>query len=304
MELSRVFNKLLLVSCAVTMLPGCGSKEPAPRNDVYHNVFLTNPIVNGDGSDLMLPGMVEERHLVSVGFKTAGQIERMLVDEGDHVVAGQLLAVLDTVDYALGVGQLRHQVETTRSEVARKKQLHDAKNMSDNEYEWAVSQLAQLELQLETNENKLRYCYLKAPVSGVIVSREHERAEMVDSCTKVFELMDDGGLQVIVDLPVRYYADRDRFNSFTGYTALDPEQLINLNMISLTPRADNNQLYRMRLAVPATAHLTSGMNINVAIGRDAAGDTTVDIPLSAMWQKGGQTYVWRYSEADSTIRAI
>lgn len=41
------------------------------------------------------PGTVQARYAVSVGFQAAGKLERVLVDVGDEVTQGQLLATLD-----------------------------------------------------------------------------------------------------------------------------------------------------------------------------------------------------------------
>ena len=49
------------------------------------------------------PGIVREAHTIGLGFKTAGQIERICVKEGDYVRRGQLLAELDAADFRLGV---------------------------------------------------------------------------------------------------------------------------------------------------------------------------------------------------------
>ena len=44
-----------------------------------HNVFVTNPKNIGPESEVSLPATVEESRTISVGFKTAGQIEKILV---------------------------------------------------------------------------------------------------------------------------------------------------------------------------------------------------------------------------------
>lgn len=51
-----------------------------------------------DQGGLHLYGNVEVRH-VNLAFRVSGRVERLLVEEGDHVVAGQVLASLDQVPY-------------------------------------------------------------------------------------------------------------------------------------------------------------------------------------------------------------
>ena len=119
--------------------------------------------------------------------------------------------------------------------------------MSDNDFEKATSGLRQLSLQLQLEENKLAYCTLKSPAAGIVTKVNFEPAEMVDAGTPVIELMDNSSLEAIVDLPVKLYSQRNSFSTFAGESSLNPGQLFPLNMLSLTPIADNNQLYRLRL---------------------------------------------------------
>ena len=127
------------------------------------------------------PGIVREAHTISLGFKTAGQIERICVKEGDYVRRGQLLAELDNADYRLGVEALQIQYDQLEDEVGRTKQLFDRKSISANDYEKAVAGLRQLGVQLQVNKNKLDYTKLYAPTDGYVQSVNFSPAEMVDA---------------------------------------------------------------------------------------------------------------------------
>jgi hypothetical protein len=90
-------------------------------------------------------------------------------------------------------------------------------------------------------------------------------------------------------------------------------------MVSLTPRADNNQLYQLKLVVDAGAktQLTAGMNMSVdismrnAANRTAATDKSTDdsaavagcasIPAAAVFENKGKSCVWKFNPADSTV---
>ena len=300
-------NRLLLILAASTAITSCaGHKADKADNEPVHNVFVITPEVVGESSERSFAGVVEEARTISTGFKTAGQIERLYADEGDYVHAGQLLAVLDTVDYALGVNQLRVQYAQMGAEMDRRAKLYAAGSMSDNDYEKARAGYEQLGLQLALNENKLRYCRLYAPSSGYITKRNFERAEMVDAGTPVFELMDNSHLEVVVDLPVSEYMQRENFAGFTGHTSLQPDEKFALNMMSLTPRADNNQLYQLRLSLGGGADvtLTPGMNLTVDIATTGTGDRAVVLPAAALFDRDGVSHVWVYDPESSTVKAV
>lgn len=299
------------VSACSLALASCssGETEKAPSTTV-HNVFLVSPTATGSATSRQFPGIVQETRTISTAFKTPGQITSLLVKEGDHVREGQLLATLDTVDYALAVRQLQIQYDHALSEHNRKKQLYAAGNMSDNEFEKADAGLRQMAVQLDINKNKLAYTKLYAPSSGVIIRSNFEKAEMVDAGTPVFELMDDSRLEVLVDIPLSQYVNHSRSNTYTGYSPLLGDTPVELQFISLTPKADNNQLYQLKLAVASRdPRLTSGMNLVVALSSDtaAAADSTavsaVEIPLRAVFDHNGTTSVWTFNPTDSTVTA-
>lgn len=292
-----VFAAAALALCACSQ----GKEESAP---VYHNVFAVSPISEGSEGEVRLPAVVEEARTISVGFKTAGQIERIYVKEGQRVSAGQVIAMLDTVDYALGISTLREKYRQMEIENQRRARLHASGNMSDNDYENAVSGLRQLKLQLQLEENKLAYCRLTSPTAGVVTKVNFEASEMVDAGTPVIELMDNSRLEVVVDLPVRRFAERESFRAFSGESPLLPGEEIPLRLVSLTPRADNTQLYSLRLSpVASPRELTPGMNITVRISCDGEGRGAVEAPLSAVFSREGRTCVWIINPADSVITA-
>lgn len=297
------FFRLSIIAATAMLLSACGGGGQE-SSGIAHNVFTVNPEAVGQGGEICLPAVVEEARTISVGFKTAGQIERIYVKEGQRVAAGQPLAMLDTVDYALGISTLREKYRQMQIENSRRERLHASGNMSDNDYDNAVSGMRQLALQLQLEENKLGYCRLASPTAGVVTKVNFEASEMVDAGTPVLELMDNSRLEVVVDLPVRLFAARGNFRDYSGTSPLMPDRNIPLRFLSLTPRADNTQLYRLRLSpVEAAEGLTPGMNMSVRISCEGQDIDMVRLPLSALFSRGSRTFVWTVNPADSVITA-
>lgn len=268
-----------------------------------HNVFVTNPKNIGPESEISLPATVEESRTISVGFKTAGQIENIFVKEGDRIAPGSLIARLDTIDYSIGISALREKYAQLSGEIDRIAKLHASGNLSDNDYEKATSGLRQLSLQLQLEENKLAYCTLRSPAAGIVTKVNFEASEMVDAGTPVIELLDNSHLIAVVDLPVKLYSERKSFSAFYGESSLTPGKLFPLEMLSLTPIADNNQLYTLRLSMPSSVVLTPGMNITVHIARENDASNSVMVPLSSVFEDKNEHYVWVVNPEDSKVSA-
>lgn len=288
---------VIAVSLLVCACSG-GNKQEGFRRGVY----LTHPTqVSGDVVK-SYPGIIEAAHEINLGFKTAGQISRIHVKEGDYVRRGQLLATLDDADYRLAVEASQVRYDQLADETQRTEQLFKAKSVSTNDYEKASAGLKQLGVQLRADKNKLAYTRLYAPTDGYVRSVNFSPAEMVDAGTSVFRIMDVSRFEVAADIPVDEYLRRKDFVRFCC-RAVDDVRYMPMRLLSLTPKADGNQLYRLRLAFETEPDrtLTAGMNVEVRVDiAGAQGGLAYSLPFSAVFQKEGKACVW-VLRSDSTV---
>lgn len=293
--MKKIIFIFALLSPVFTACSGRTQKTPLMRS-----VFVCTPQVLDSECVKSYSGIVEENHEISLGFKTAGQIEKIYVKEGAYVRKGQLLAKLDDKDYNLGVQALQIQYDQLKDEVARTERLFKQKSVSANDYEKAKAGLEQLGVQLQVNKNKLEYTELYAPTDGCIKSVNFSPAEMVDAGTALFTLLDLSSLSISVDIPIDLYKERAKF---TAYSCTVNGEQLSLRLESIVPKADGNQLYRMKLAFgeAKTAALSAGMNVQVGIAvGDEATQGGLALPLSSIFYVDGEPNVWAL-QSDSTI---
>lgn len=298
-------KRILIMMTAVCLLCACGER----REEAFRrSVWLTTPAQQKPTETIQLSGIVREAHEISLGFKTAGQIARVLVKEGDRVRKGQLLAELDAADYRLAVEAAQIQYDQMKGEAARAARLLEQQSMSKNDYEKLSAGLKQLEVQLKAKQNQLDYTKLYAPADGYVQTVNFSPSEMVDAGTPVFTFLDVSHMEVSADLSVKEYMRRGHFSGFYCLPA-DGGERIPMKFLSLTPKADGNQLYQLRLVFDASAgsRLTAGMNVGIGVEIAAeSASQCLSIPLSAVFQDGGSSCVWVFNKADSTVtrRAI
>jgi RND family efflux transporter MFP subunit len=299
---SLAISATILLACA-----GCGGNDTAQEQTI-HSVLVVQPTKVGDTTAKNYSGIVTESKSISLGFKTAGQILKTYVKDGQYVKQGQLLAVLDDVDYQLAAKEAKIQYDQMASEQKRLDYLYQSNNLSENDYEKSRAGLERLKINLQNCNNRLRYCHLYSPISGYVVKLNFERSEMVNAGTPVVELMDNSSLEVTVDLPAEAYNKREDFISYTINTA--EGEVCKSNLLSITPKADNNQLYSMRLSIPAEAKskLTPGMNVEVIIERGHGDKVENDnmaytLPIrSIFYDNDRKPCVWVIG-ADSVVKA-
>lgn len=288
------------IPLAALVLSSCSGGRS--ESSYVPSVCLTRPVVLGDETTRTYSGVVSAAHEVNLGFKTAGQLARIHVAEGDYVRRGQLLAELDDADYRLAVEALQIQYDQLQDEVERTQRLFEQRSVSANDYEKACAGLRQLGVQLQVNRNKLDYTKLYAPTDGYVQQVNFSPAEMVNAGTALIALLDVSQMEVEVDIPAGEYLQRDRFTRFTCRAA-GIEGEVPMRLSGMPPKADGNQLYHLTLAFAAQPdrQLTAGMNVEVRI---TSTDTTlrqgVAIPLKALFLSGETPSVWVFG-ADSTV---
>ena len=289
-----VLVTVLLCSCS-----GRTASEP-----FVQSVSLTKPVALSGETTRFYSGVVKAAHEVNLGFKTAGQIARICVSEGDYVQQGQLLAELDDADYRLAVEALQIQYDQLKDEVERMKQLFDRKSVSANDFEKASAGLRQLGVQLQVSRNKLDYTKLYAPTDGYIQQVNYSPAEMVDAGTPLFNLLDVSHMEVVADIPAGEYSRHDLFTRFYCKVA-GIEDEFTMKLSNCSPKADGNQLYQLCLIFTGKPdrRLTAGMNAEVGIvAADGERGAGFAVPLCAVFRDndGDEPCVWVFG-ADSTV---
>ncbi len=312
MKMKKICLLAVILPAAVSMT-ACSGGSAKPATVSPRTVKIVVAAAPG-GNTSVYPGIVREARSVSVGFKTAGQISRINVKEGDYVREGELLASLDDSDYKLGVEAVQAQYDQVAAEVARVRELYRKNSVSANDYEKAESGLKQLGVQLQVNRNKVAYTKLCSPLSGYVRAVNFSKSEMVDAGTPVFTIMDVSRLEINVDIPAAEYRNRD---SFSSLTAKSPSgETLPVKVVGIVPKADGNQLYRMVLAFGPGIDLEKtsflpGTNVSVLIGRPDGtsavnGDACPEsgnralLPITSILYDGKQAYVWEVG-ADTVL---
>lgn len=292
-------KKIFYVIAVALLIIGCTENK---SSKMIPGVMTVQPQQLGTSQQEHFSGIVKEQQDMNLGFKTPGQILKIYVKEGQYIQKGQLLAQLDDKDYNLGVKAAQVQATQLEHEVERLQKLYKAKSISGNDYEKAISGLEQVRINLKSNQNKVEYTRLYAPTSGIVETVNFEEMEMVDAGTPVFSILSNNGLEVEAYVPASLYLQRKGFLHFS--CTINGKRHA-LRLISMVPKADNIQLYKMILAFDGKdPEITSGMNADVAIdfkSSKAAGGFA--LPMHAVFENEGKSYVWVVRK-DSTVSKV
>ncbi|MBE0495690.1 MAG: efflux RND transporter periplasmic adaptor subunit [Campylobacterales bacterium] len=311
-------KRLLVVIVVLGILGGGGyfgyvqyqkSQNPAPVQ-VHVKAFID------DIEDVVTAtGTVEPHDTVDVGAQVSGQVMEILVEIGDKVEEGELLATIDATVYEAKVdgtrAQLKYQkaqMEDKKAQAAlakivyeRQKRLH-AQNVTSLEayenaelsYTSAKAQVKMLEAQIEQNESTLRaeeanlqYTRIYAPVSGTVVSVSAKKGQTLNanqSTPTILTIADLATMTVRAEV-----SEADIMHLQKGmrvyFRTLGSQKRWNgtLEIVEPTPTITNNVvLYNALFTVDNTAgELMTSMTAQVFFVK-ASARSAVLVPLSAL----------------------
>lgn len=131
--------KLVIITLIITtMLFGC-KKEEVEIEEVIKPVSIMEANTMKYSNDIEISGNIKPSQLIKRGFKVAGVIENVNVEEGDIVSQGDVLMTLNSHDYELGVIAARSQYDSINMELNSK--INSAVNKAGANVEFIKTQL-------------------------------------------------------------------------------------------------------------------------------------------------------------------
>lgn len=152
--------------------------------------------------------------------EVAGRVTRVLVQEGDTVAAGALLAIQDEDDYQLGVQAASAQLAQARAQALQAQRDNDraiallekrsitrqAAQQAETVYNATRSAAQAAESNLGLAHLHLRKARLVAPFAGQVARRAVQPGETLSPGQTAFEVVDNRRMEIRADLPTEAMA--------------------------------------------------------------------------------------------------
>ncbi len=282
-------------------------KKPQTNNSeqqkaVVMMVEAATPIPVEVTETLDATGIIHAKDTAEVSGKLTGTtIEKVLVDVGDTVKAGQVLAVLDSqalkdtliqaeADLALSHANLKK----AEADLARVEPLLKIDAISRQEVDNYRTILAQTKATITSNEARLnnaktnlKNTLIVAPVSGIISSKTAEVGLLVNG-SSLFSIIKNGQLEwrAVID-------PKDASKLSGGQSAVLPlnnDESITGKLSHLSPIADNSRQLIAHVLLPNNKKIKAGM---YQAGQFILSfEQKLALPVSAVMTTDGYDYVW------------
>ncbi|TGS66011.1 efflux RND transporter periplasmic adaptor subunit [Mesorhizobium sp. M3A.F.Ca.ET.174.01.1.1] len=296
-------------------LAGCSQEKKAEVLEVIRPVKVVEIGEAQTTRQLDYSGSVRARTEMNLGFRIAGKVTERLVDIGQHVNAGDVLARVDPSDYELSVKSAKasvdaaeRQVETVDLARKRAEQLY-AKNFAPKSqldqavltYDQAVATRDAARSTLAQAQNQVRYTDLKASEDGIVTTISADIGQVVGAGTPVMTVAVDGEKEVLIAVPEMDIAGFKPGKEVKASFWSDDALVLDGKVREVAGSADpQSRTFAVRVSLPNDPRVLLGMTANVeaTVGSKAQ---LVSIPLTAMTEKDGKQIVWTVDRASETV---
>ncbi|NWK77280.1 efflux RND transporter periplasmic adaptor subunit [Aquitalea sp. LB_tupeE] len=260
-------------------------------------------------------GQIRARTETDLAFRIGGKIIAKLVNSGEHVKKGQVLARLDPSDTSLDISAKQAQLAAAESDLAqqqlnlqRYQQLLAKQFISQaqvdsqqNGVNAARAKRDEARAQLSASRNQGSYTQLLADADGIISQISAEPGQVVAAGQPVASLAHDGEREAAIQVPENALQQVRQQKQF-AVTLWAGQQQFAGSLRELAGDADPaTRTYAARISLPHASALALGQTVTVTLSGNGASQTqSLRLPLTALLDEQGKHYVWVVD--DKTLR--
>lgn len=263
MKKKFTFKKAIYIFLALLLAFGLfsGIGYLIQSNSAKSEVFLTKkPVVENMEDKVMATGKIVPREEIEIKPNMSGIIDKILVDEGDQVTAGQLVATIRIVPNVQNVNAAQQEInnaqlqisnasmnlETQQKQFSMQQNLYNQGVISRQEFLTAQQQLQSAQIQLKNARQQL-----STAQKSLQIARTGVTPELQGLATTQIRSKANG---TVLEVPVKVGSQVIEANSFNSGTTI--ASIANLNSLIFEGEIDEAQAGKLK----------EGMNMNIVIG--------------------------------------
>jgi RND family efflux transporter MFP subunit len=298
----------------LTLLAACGPDE-GPAAPEIRPVRVVSVEERAGGDEVSLTGTIQAETEVDLALRIGGRLIERLVNVGDRVEPGQLVARLDAEDQ-------ENQLRAARADLAAASgQLVEAENNFERQttlladgwttrvrydearqaFETTQSRVDAAQAQLNIAVIRLADTELFADSAGTVTAVGAQPGEVVQAGRMIVEVARDDGRDAVFDVPARIKDLVPADPEIAVVLRSDPAVTATGRVREVAPRADPvTGTFQVKVGLadpPAAMRLGSTVTGTVEVGLEPG----IAIPATALTRSEGQPAVWVVDPASETV---
>jgi RND family efflux transporter MFP subunit len=240
-------------------------------------------------------GKVEADRSVNLLPEMGGQIKRVLVSEGERVVAGQTLIELDNSVMRSSLDEVKKSLSLATTLFEKQERLWKQGIGSEVQYLQAKTNKESLEQRIQTVQNQLAMSRVKAPFAGTVDEMNAKEGEFAAPGMALGRLISTGKASVTADIPESYsnvVGKGQKVDLF--FPSINKTLEARVTQVSDYINPDNRS-YKVYVNLPATGEYKPNMLAKVKV-RDYEADQALSVPAALVQQDmsgNNFVFVWK-----------
>lgn len=294
-----------LVLVGLTVMKLLSNKEQVKEKIYVYDpntailVETSSPEMHTFDQALNFLGTFEPAHQTMVGSDGNGKIVKLMVEEGDFVTQGQVIAKIDDELLQLQLESVDVSLEGQRNDDKRYDNLSKDNAVAGVTVEKTKLGLRSTEIQKKQIQKQLRNTTIKAPFSGVITKKMVDLGSVVGVGTPVVEITDIGQLKLTVSVPERDVLKFKRGQSVSVTADVYGDKMYEGKVTNISVVADRSHNFKVQITVTnKNRELLAGMYGSVRL-TNTQSVNRLAIPRKALIgsSKAPRVYVVRNGKA-------
>jgi membrane fusion protein (multidrug efflux system) len=300
---------LALLSTAV--LPGCGTGEASAtiesevRAATPVPVEVAVPVRDDIFATYHATATIESDADAPVLTRVAGEVVELLVEEGEFVQAGQVLARLDGERNRLAMLAAKADLDRVRGELERYDDLHERGLVSAAMYDGLKYDVDALRATYELARLNYDYSHIRATISGVVSSRDIKLGQTIEANSVAFRITDTSELLAYLQIPQSELAKFSSGHQATLEVDSMPDAEFGATIVRISPTIDTrNGTFRATALIDnADGDLVPGMFARFTIAYEMHANALL-IPSMAVVNEDDETSVYVVSNGAVSRRTV
>ncbi len=293
---------IVLVILAFLIIYGCRGQGPANNKSEKEEgppipVEVTEVIKGSVSANYSGTATLEAEGEALVVAKVSGVVEKIFVEEGDSVKAGQVLAKLEDEEFIHRLAQVESKLEELDNEFQRNKELFKNKLISAEAYDRTKYEYQTQKSTYDLTKLSLNYTEIKAPISGIVSERFIKVGNMVTVNQETFRVTDFDPLLAVLHVPEKELSKLQA--GFPAELMADavPGEIFSAGILRISPVVSaETGTFKVTVGVTdKTRKLKPGMFTRVNIVQDMH-ENTLLLPKDAILTEDSESTVFIVKE--------
>jgi len=298
-------KKIFILALAALTLASCAQKKNTqeaaanagqPARQTVKVMPAAKQTVRQEGT---YSATVQANAVNNIAPQSGGRIQKINVEVGDFVSAGQILAEMDRVQ----LDQAKLRLVNAETELGRLKQLYEQGGLAQSDYEAAE---LNYKVSKSSYDNLLENTILRSPITGVVTARNYDRGDMYGMASPIFTVQQIVPVKILVGISEADYTKVRKGDRITLSVDALPGKTFSGNVRRIYPTVDPmTHTVNIEVQVPnQNRELRPGMYAKVGVNFGSSQNIVVPDAAVVRLQGSGQRNVFVVENGVAVQKAV